>query len=498
MHDCLKIAELVDMICSQFDCSERGDHRALAAVARTCRRFQDPAMDHLWRSTTLARLLIRCMPSDLWDVEKRKVRQLRPIFDSDWQRVRLYAPRIRMLASGHDRSLLNEIFPSLSLAFPQSLLRNVQHLRWYHHWYDFHYIRLFLHPSLTGIDLHLASTWDCSLLPRLGESCPRLADINITANFDVDLQPLSRFVARLPVAKDISVPWLEQDALEHLSKLPMLKSLAMERLPEGLADSSARIVPAFSGLRRSFIGQGTLADTTQFLLMCRDVPLETLTVRRSGPGYPSAADTHDLFTVLAARVSHSTLTLLHIDGHGYLWHKPDPEVIDLIRPATLVLLLCFDNLTTLHLTSGLGFDLDDDTVSRMARAWPRIEHLHLAGILPAASRPRATFAGLYSIAQHCPRISALTLAFDGSGVPSPSPASPRNESLRQLDVLHSPITSAIAMEEFLSGVFPSLTRLFPPMSREYSHLWNEVKVAIDRSAGLYWSDSMYPPPSPSY
>ncbi|KAJ7658614.1 hypothetical protein DFH06DRAFT_1327192 [Mycena polygramma] len=468
MHDCLKVAELVDMICSQFGSSSNpGDQRALAALARTCRRFQDPAMDHLWRSTSLGRLLAVCLPSDLWDVEPseerrlwyRRARLLRPICDLDWQRVRLYAPRIRKLASySQDSWFLEGILPSLSAAFPPSFLHNLQELRWYHCGDFFSYIQIFLRPSLTRIAFHLTSTSHCSLLPRLAERCPKWADISIAADPDVDLRLLSRFVARLPLplAETIRVPWLEQDALEHLSKLPMLKSLTMRRLPETLAGSAARIGPAFPALRHLRINGGTLADTTQFLLMCRDVPLETLTVERTArPGYPSAADMHDVFTAVAARVSHSTLRRLHLAGHGYLWHKPDP-VIPLIHPKTLVLLLCFENLTSLHLTSPPGFDLDDETVSQMARAWPRIETLCLAGTLPSTSRPRATLASLHSIAWHCPRIVALTMAFDGSAVPSPSTASPRNACLRQLHVLHSPITTPIAMGRCLSGVFPNL------------------------------------------
>ncbi|KAJ7252353.1 hypothetical protein B0H12DRAFT_616841 [Mycena haematopus] len=72
MHRCLNISEIVDMICALLDpriSSVPGPapYRHLASIARTCTTLQDPALDHLWSSTTLS-ILIRCMPSDLWAV----------------------------------------------------------------------------------------------------------------------------------------------------------------------------------------------------------------------------------------------------------------------------------------------------------------------------------------------------------------------------------------------------------------------------------------------
>ncbi|KAJ7658607.1 hypothetical protein DFH06DRAFT_990097 [Mycena polygramma] len=475
MHDCLRIAELVDMICSQFHSasaffhSDPEDQRALAAVARTCMTFRDTALDHLWRSTTLGQLLTSCMPSDLWvfdTVERmgslqRRVRLRRPICDSDWQRVRVYAPRIRKLISGRDAWYLHHIFPALSLAFPESLLQNMRDLDWCHS-HCFHYIHILLRPSITRISFEYLSTSDCSLFPRLAELCPKLADISISATDDLAVdRAVSRFVARLRLLETISVPWLEQDALEHLSKLPTLKSLHMEQPREAFAVSKARIVPAFTALRQLFVFEATLDYMTSLLLrMCSDVPLETLTVHLDNDHHPPATDVQAFLTAVTESVSHSTLRHFRLEGFGWGRYKPDP-VTSLIQPDTLVLLLCFENLTSLHLTSALGFDLDDATVSRMARAWPRIECLHLQ-LLDSARRPRATLASLNSIAWHCPRIVALTIAFDGSVIPPPSASDGvvvRNESLREMNVLHSPITTPGAVGRLFSCVFPNLTEI---------------------------------------
>ncbi|KAJ7607299.1 hypothetical protein DFH06DRAFT_1149536 [Mycena polygramma] len=326
-----------------------------------------------------------------------------------------------MLSSGvHHLWHLRHIFPSLRLAFPESLLHNLQDLRWYHHHvFNFLHISIFLRPSLTRISFHLSTASHPSILLGIGERCPNLADISITADPGVDLQPLSSFVARLPFAKSLCVPWLGPDALQHLSTLATLESLTLGKIAETLAADAAATTPAFAALRHLDIDEGTVADTTRFLLMCRDVPLETLRVRRPSRRYPSVADLNSFFTVLAGRVSHSTLRMLSLNGNGWLSETADPQAFNLIPPNTLAPLLCFKNMTSLIIICTCVFDLDDDSVSRMARAWPQIQRLCLAGTLRSADRPRATLASLYSIARHCPRIFALAIAFDGSDVPSP-------------------------------------------------------------------------------
>ncbi|KAJ7729968.1 hypothetical protein B0H16DRAFT_1586093, partial [Mycena metata] len=74
MHRCLKILEIVDAVCVHLDSPDPLllSSRHLSAVARTCTTFSGPAssLDHLWRVAPLEQLLIYCMPSDLWALER--------------------------------------------------------------------------------------------------------------------------------------------------------------------------------------------------------------------------------------------------------------------------------------------------------------------------------------------------------------------------------------------------------------------------------------------
>ncbi|KAJ7657617.1 hypothetical protein DFH06DRAFT_1297678 [Mycena polygramma] len=375
----------------------------------TCMTFQDPALDYLWRSTPLARLLTSCMPSDLWAVDfveggcviTKHIRQLRPIDASDWKRRRLYAPRVKKLSSGSDDWELEKIFPSLSVAFPDAVLPNLHSLVWNHRDSQFHHIHLFLRPTVTQIQFSISCASDTasSLLSTLASRCPNLTNIRIPRN-PANSRALSRFVIGLLFAQSISVPCLEQDALEYLSELPTLKSLSLETFPAALDVWPGRTLPTFSALRHFYITDATTSRHR----------FEWLRRLKCTPSWP-------VFN----------------------------SVVYSIRHETLILLLCFENLTSLRLNSAAGFDLDDESILQMARSWPQIVVLHLSGGLSSARDPRTTLASMHTIARHCPRITSLSIAFDGS--------------------VHSPITSAIAMARFLSAVFLKLTGI--TTAREY-------------------------------
>ncbi|KAJ7626229.1 hypothetical protein B0H17DRAFT_963456 [Mycena rosella] len=67
MYRALEIPEIVDGIVAEVRdifTSRRAD---LVALARTCRAFQNPALDRIWRSQDTLSHLVRCLPRDLWD-----------------------------------------------------------------------------------------------------------------------------------------------------------------------------------------------------------------------------------------------------------------------------------------------------------------------------------------------------------------------------------------------------------------------------------------------
>ncbi|KAJ7673876.1 hypothetical protein DFH06DRAFT_1445406 [Mycena polygramma] len=444
MHSCLKIAEIVDIICSHIDLTPvlrvggglRRDNTSakcdLAAVAQTCMAFREPALDYLWSSTALAELLIRCMPSDLWAVDPEKgggkgTRQLRPIHASDWSRLSLYAPRVRELTCGSDGASLHHIFPTLSLSFPETLLRNVRTLDWAPNAVDFHFI-----------------------------SCPRLTDFSIWTD-TVEFPPVSRFVRDLRLVRTLCAS-LDQDALENLSTLPALESLTLVSLPLNLTVSPVHRAPRFPGLLYLEVQPTDLASMMQFLQFCRNVPLQTYDIHFFN--FLDSEETYELYDALAARISHSTLAVLDLSSECDARNQFD-ITSDVIPPTTLLLLYCFHNLTSLSISSPLGFDLDDTAVLQMALAFPRLETLYLRGSLPA-NIPRTTHECLRILARHCPRLWTIAIAFDSTAIPVPSAslrADEQHERLHHFDVQHSPINNPSTVAQLISSVFPNACQI---------------------------------------
>ncbi|KAJ6564705.1 hypothetical protein B0H19DRAFT_1141770 [Mycena capillaripes] len=487
MHHCLEILEIVDIICFHLSPHPRRD---LYAMARVCTTFQGPALNYLWSSTQLWKLLTRCMPSDLWAINAQSsgrtktIRLLRPVRGSDWDRVALYARRVIYLASGSlsEFPFVNSsnILPTVSLSLPETLFSNLQSLDWQHSGVDFHFIRLFLRPTLTTISFTLGSDSESSLLTTLAQTCPRLATISV---FSYGYIPaLLDFVGVLRRVEDLSLPSLEQDALEHLSHHPTLKTLSLQTLPATLTAPALGGPQKFLKLRELTLGHPDIRATIQYLALCNAVPLNDFNVCFFD--IVTAHELRDLFAAISEGFSHSTVAELFLDNQ---FDESEPEeldpVIHIVQSDSLRPLLCFTNLVSVLIVTPLGVDLDDESVLELARSWPRIENLWLKAKFPTHA-PRATLGCLHSFAEHCPHLRQLTITFDATSAPS-SDANPGSHfghhRLRSLGVEHSPLSiSPISAARFLSNVFPNLEDI--ETHREYEDNEDEEELAVHGDA----------------
>lgn len=64
MHRCLEVPELLNHIFHLIKLEPGGD-ASLAALARTAKCFQDPALDTLWKTQGSLEPLMRCFPAEL-------------------------------------------------------------------------------------------------------------------------------------------------------------------------------------------------------------------------------------------------------------------------------------------------------------------------------------------------------------------------------------------------------------------------------------------------
>ncbi|KAJ7615594.1 hypothetical protein DFH06DRAFT_1062672 [Mycena polygramma] len=501
MHRCLEIAEIVDMICSQlyrpsdlpWFVEGGASPQDLAVAARTCTTFNGPALDYLWKSISLQTLLMRCMPSDLWALDKTSVqmrpyvarmRLLRPLRLSDWDRIRLYASRVQRLTC--DPAVCSEAFPALTVSLPHGIFSNLRAVTWSTAFMDqdnSHYISLFLPPTLTEISFHVASHSAASLLPTLAQKCPQLTNVSISHD-SLYCPDVSRSVLQLPAIAVLSVTTLDQEAFQYFSSLASLNSLTLDNLPSSFTLSSKPGSDFFPNLRTLAFDYPTIGSATHFIEMCRNVPLQRFSVLGFEPQPATATEVQRLFTAITAGFSHSTFTSL------VLYNPSVVDGDDLVPFSTLQRLFAFRGLVTLNLTFVVGFNLDDNNVAELARAWPQMEVLLLPGQSTAIT-PRATLACLSSFARYCPHLHTLGIALDATALLKADSSHGHQQCLQLIDVGYSPIKEPSAVARFVSAVFPKVKTIdtFQDNHDEnedetqhpasiYRRLWGEVLHAL--------------------
>lgn len=390
-------------------------------------------------------------------------RLLRPIRLTDWERVWVYAPRVKKLYCIDDEKL-SAIFPALALGLPDNLLCNLRNLVWWYPQDDFQYIRLFLTPGLTHLYLgaHAESDSALSVFSTLALKCPRLKDIHINSSFkteqtvgDPETQVVSLFIQELHHIESIYVHVLDAKAVEHLARLSTLKSLILDAVPAGLTFPPINETDIFPALRALRLRRIAVEPTTRFLSLCHELQLVSFNV--SIFALYTTAEMHSLLAAISSHISHSSLTSLAV-GH---YHGRQDPTCHLMNSHSIRQLLCFVNLTSLSIKASGGFDFDNATVFAMAHAWPLVETLLLSVVFPV-QHPRATLECLRYFT-HCPKLRMLEITVDCPAAPPAEHAITTSASqctLIQLNVGFSTISAPpVSIARFISDVFPSLQEI---------------------------------------
>ncbi|KAJ7468717.1 hypothetical protein FB451DRAFT_1560408 [Mycena latifolia] len=487
MHPCLRIPEIIRIVvekaAEEFDSSEDADNIlapppmrpygsvALSRLARTCRQFQDPALDVLWREQSSILPLLKCFPAHLWehDTGKSGWRALTTfnfrtgISPMDWDRVLFYSHRIEEMSPGYH--LTSEVLESLNVSLPTAcFFPNLKDLSWDANDECFPFIRLFLGPKITAISLFCPSTpARLSLLPYMALKFPSLTQVVISGGTSTTHQSEKRevcsaFVLALKKVHVLSLPYIGQEAYRHLACLPTLESLTIGSLRE-LAFPGNVDQASFTGLRSLSISTPILEFGTNFLKQLSEAPLKCLEL--SSDCLHRAVELERFLTTLRDNCARRSLVSLDIciDAESVVGNAAPYEItLTVLRP-----LLAFTHLQRVALVSPPGFSMDDNDMAELSRAWPQLEFLDLS-MATASSRTSSTvtISALAHFARHCPRLSNLTLGMNSTGLvesdayPAPHEPRTRQTALKILCVLFSPIDSPALVARFLSGMFPSL------------------------------------------
>ncbi|KAJ7729739.1 hypothetical protein B0H16DRAFT_1586162 [Mycena metata] len=477
MHRALGIPEVVQMICMELGPPKDKiyceglmptyEATSLIALARTSTIFRDPALDVLWFNVTVHRLLIYSVPPDLWekieDVDgPTRFRPTRAMTPNDWIRPHFYSTRARVLRAINTTSYdFIDVFATVALCPPPpTLFPNLHTVNWKVNFPsasgrglpDF---RSFLGPRLASLSVGtLFSGPHLSLLPHIAAAHRELKKLAIKSGNDSVAQLLrlrsaiSILVCALPRLESLDVISLDTRALEHVGRLPTLRSLTLREFRyAALTHVNADVT--FPVLEALTVHSDSIKSMSKFISLCSDSPVQAVDINFFES--PDATEMLVFYTTLSEHCSHASLRQITVRL------SPGLDGTAGAGRYSLEPLLDFPHLTTVELSSPNGFDLDDGAVLTLARAWPHLEELVLrcAG---RATAPHVTLEGIRTLAQHCLRLRRLHLFLDATVVPSLADRRIRQDALQHLEVESSPIaTPTMSVAKFLSATFTNLT-----------------------------------------
>jgi hypothetical protein len=310
-----------------------------------------------------------------------------------------------------------------------------------------------------------------SLLPLLGVKCPDLKEVNFRGRnrlvfSSTVLDSILLCLLGINRLEAFSIHNVNHPILGHLSRLPCLKSLVIDELltfdlPTN-SDVESEGGNHFLALEELHMWSTTPQIAIALLAAVTHRPLTSLGIGFE-KAFPNTDTITQLYSTIATHCSSATLESLHINDAFLEARSADMLNEDefesyLVGPGALRPLFAFTNLTTVLLRPYFGFDIDDNTVTEMAKAWPRVEELTLTFGMDqhlALVRTEVTLNGVREIARHCSNLRELELFFDATNVPRLD-AAIQQTSLIRLEVACSPISSSGPTAIFLSHLFPNL------------------------------------------
>lgn len=450
---------------------------SLAALARTCKKFYEPAMNELWAGihglnpllgcVTRLRPIIYCAETETqrtWcnpyfgDVE--------PLSANEARQFLRHAGRVRSiyieLATNRDFRLLS-ILPEETCMFPRLQTLVTASLPC-----PTRYLHLFLSPTL-----RLCALWVIDLnLKLIVTRCPALEHLSVrhTDRTIADKLPILSDIVRLcERLVTLSCPPLDWAAWEHLSNLPTLRTVTihMNNIVPSLPDLNHITFGPFLNLTTlSF-----LADTTAYIT--------TLMQHSEFPSLKKidlffytlpCADAERLLHALYQCKACQTLELIRIKSYGSEVQDPDSSW------AGITQFRCCPQLRTLELEfPGCCTHLDNDHLLEAMSCWPHIRSLELED--KSCPQATVTFRGLLAALRQCPHLVELRMLIDAVNIDVDFTAeSLWHTSLQLLDVRSSEVVDTEAVAHVIFSMLPCVDKIcHSPMDSNHANTWREVQ-----------------------
>jgi hypothetical protein len=180
-----------------------------------------------------------------------------------------------------------------------------------------------------------------------------------------ETKAVSVFLCSLTCVETLSVDSLDEVGLKHICGLPTLAVLCLGTLPPLSAFNAGPDMRALPVLQRLYLAWAEIGFTTQFLRWCKEMPLISLDLEFTTSS--TGQEMHSLFDTLSASVLHSSLTKICVMDK-YEDRNPARFPNHLVYSHSIRPLFSFTNLTSVLILTAVGIDLDNSTVSTLARA----------------------------------------------------------------------------------------------------------------------------------
>lgn len=501
MHHCLHVDEIVRLIARELVASQ-GQATAVA-LACCCKSLEDPALDVLWTAQYSLTSLLKTLSEDIWNTDDNNVSVATTVFVphlfncliqkslnrlptiQEWARLRKYARRIQMLEGELIPSSLSQVFSALQFrTFGEALLPSLKTLRlWYAPAEYMSFIPTLLSARTTAITISFfehehREVVVAAMITALPVLCPNLQEIHL--NYLPEHPAITAAVSQLLLTTNPNTlrsfgadSPLTEEAHEVVYKLADLRELST--VVDGLTSLPTIVLPNLTMI-------GLVYHNHNWLQGFSGASLENLdtiilhSVSKPIDDFLEAFEDVAQTTAITATVSAFKFSTSHPWRPKYRSLFPFTQLTELIIGFS-----CQPDCSS---------TIDDDIVTDLARALPKLQGLHL-GHQPCRTPAGVTVQGLSALAHYCPHLCDLSIHFrpdslDPPGLPRVTFANERSVSWEDCALKILGVGKIRIPEESALMVALTLLRIFPHLEEiNYEdESWEGVANAIGDSKDL--------------
>ncbi|KIK37254.1 hypothetical protein CY34DRAFT_93075 [Suillus luteus UH-Slu-Lm8-n1] len=471
MHPALRILEVLDNI------SLYVGQKSLPALASTCRAFENPALNVLWRNLESVEPIVKCLPSELFGTNRKFPVLQKPLDHKMWDTLSRYTSRVHSITQSR-KSKFIELLSLIILSYPSaptSFFPNLRQLTWFtdattHDAAVF--LRMALVPSLLSLTVQIspASPAFLSVFSSLGTLCPRLQCMTLDHGRSID-EPSSNLpfimqpISQLRHLRGLDIWGVGIQEIQQIMLLGALQRLVLAMVsPSSAWDKPSPLqLPGFRNLRALTIKVNAFKRLMNFFSALTIVRTKKVTVRLTHPvTLPTHARVSTMFSeflaILQERCDNNKLEFFTFTADI----TTIPEITEF---GFFTSLRAFRNLTHLDIEWGSGISMSDKELCYLTEAWPKLQVLRICCCftvdLDTITVP--TFHGLICLLRLCPALTSLTLAIDATKLDGIDLKCPGGEHfthhLKDLTLGNSIIDSPLNVALILSGLFPHLEQV---------------------------------------